>query len=190
MRYDNDAKQLKYEVLRKVAEHSFAGTLEENINQIPYDLIPGPQPKFRCCIYREREIIRERVSAARGLSMPGQPENAIIGVLPAACEGCPISRFTVTSNCQHCLAKKCQAACPFGAISITGQGAYIDPNKCKECGRCAAACPFPALTFPARRSIIEPSLQPGKGLCYEITYLFGRRPGAAGTAAQRQRCAT
>ena len=71
MRYDNDAKQLKYEVLRKVAEHSFAGTLEENINQIPYDLIPGPQPKFRCCIYREREIIRERVSAARGLSMPG-----------------------------------------------------------------------------------------------------------------------
>ena len=101
MRYDNDAKQLKYEVLRKVAEHSFAGTLEENINQIPYDLIPGPQPKFRCCIYREREIIRERVSAARGLSMPGQPENAIIGVLPAACEGCPISRFTVTSNCQQ-----------------------------------------------------------------------------------------
>ena len=28
MRYDNDAKQLKYEVLRKVAEHSFAGTLK------------------------------------------------------------------------------------------------------------------------------------------------------------------
>ena len=150
MRYDNDAKQLKYEVLRKVAEHSFAGTLEENINQIPYDLIPGPQPKFRCCIYREREIIRERVSAARGLSMPGQPENAIIGVLPAACEGCPISRFTVTSNCQHCLAKKCQAACPFGAISITGQGAYIDPNKCKECGRCAAACPYNAISDTLR----------------------------------------
>lgn len=150
MRYDNDAKQLKYEVLRKVAELSYAGTLEENIDQIPYDLIPGPQPKFRCCIYREREIIRERVSAARGISLPGQTETAIVGVLPAACEGCPISRFTVTSNCQHCLAKKCQAACPFGAISITGRGAYIDPNKCKECGRCAAACPYNAISDTLR----------------------------------------
>ena len=76
MRYDNDAKQLKYEVLRKVAELSYAGTLEENIDQIPYDLIPGPQPKFRCCIYREREIIRNvypRPAAFRCLARPKNP---------------------------------------------------------------------------------------------------------------------
>ena len=150
MQYDNDAKQLKYRVLKTVAENEFNGTLEENLDQIPYDVIPGPLPTFRCCIYREREIIRERVTAARGKSLPNQAEEGIVGVMPAACEGCPISRFTVTDNCQRCLAKKCQAACPFGAISVTGRGAYIDPAKCKECGRCAAACPYNAISDTMR----------------------------------------
>ena len=118
MQYDNDAKQLKYQVLTQVAKYTFEGTLDKHIQEIPYDIIPGPVPTFRCCIYREREIIRERITSAQGVSLPGQDERGIVGVLPAACEGCPISRFTVTDNCQKCLAKKCQAACPFGAISI------------------------------------------------------------------------
>ena len=153
MQYDNDAKQLKYQVLTQVAKYTFEGTLDKHIQEIPYDIIPGPVPTFRCCIYREREIIRERITSAQGVSLPGQDERGIVGVLPAACEGCPISRFTVTDNCQKCLAKKCQAACPFGAISITGKGAYIDPAKCKECGRCAAACPYNAISDTMRPCI-------------------------------------
>ncbi len=153
MQYNNDAKQLKYEVLTLVAKYAYEGTLEENVDKIPYDIIQGPLPTFRCCIYREREIIRERLISAQGKNLPGQSDKNIIAVLPAACEGCPISRFTVTDNCQHCLAKKCQAACPFGAISITPKGAYIDPTKCKECGRCAAACPYNAISDTMRPCI-------------------------------------
>ena len=153
MQYDNDAKQLKYEVLAQVAKFAYEGTLEKNLEKIPYDIIPGPQPTFRCCIYREREIIRERLVSARGRNLPGQDDKDIVAVLPAACEGCPISRFTVTDNCQHCLAKKCQSACPFGAVSITPKGAYIDPTKCKECGRCAAACPYNAISDTMRPCI-------------------------------------
>lgn len=153
MQYDNDAKQLKYEVLTQVAKYAYEGTLEENLDKIPYDIIPGPLPAFRCCIYREREIIRERLVSARGKNLPGQSDEDIVAVLPAACEGCPISRFTVTDNCQHCLAKKCQTACPFGAVSITPKGAYIDPAKCKECGRCAAACPYNAISDTMRPCI-------------------------------------
>mgnify|MGYP000214121261 CR=1 FL=1 len=48
------------------------------------------------------------------------------------------------------MAKKCVAACPFGAITVTGSGAYIDPAKCKECGRCAAACPYNAISDTMR----------------------------------------
>lgn len=51
MQYDNDAKQLKYRVLKIVAENEFKGTLEENLEKIPYDVIPGPLPEFRCCIF-------------------------------------------------------------------------------------------------------------------------------------------
>lgn len=150
MKYDNDAKQLKYRVLSSVARLSYEGQLSEHIGEVPYDIIPGPQPAFRCCIYREREIIRERVTAACGDDLPNQESGKVIGVLPAACEGCPINRFNVTDNCQKCLAKKCVAACPFGAVSVTGRGAYIDPAKCKECGRCAAACPYNAISDTMR----------------------------------------
>ena len=148
--YDNEAKQLKFEVLTRVARYAFEGTLGEHLESIPYDIIPGPLPTFRCCVYREREIIRERMVSARGGNLPGQGEKNVIGILPAACEGCPISRFRVTDNCQHCLAQKCREACPFGAISITPKGAYIDPQKCRECGRCAAACPYNAISDTLR----------------------------------------
>ncbi len=72
MQYDNDAKELKYKVLSKVAELCYEDRLEEKRDQVPYDIIPGPLPTFRCCIYREREIIRERVTAACGQSLPQQ----------------------------------------------------------------------------------------------------------------------
>ncbi|TQI65994.1 4Fe-4S dicluster domain-containing protein [Clostridium sp. KNHs216] len=153
MQYNNDAKQLKYEVLTKAAKYAYEGTLKEHLDTIPYEIIPGPLPEFRCCVYREREIIRERLISARGENLPGQDDGNIVAVLTAACEGCPINRFNVTDNCQHCLAKKCHAACPFGAISITPKGAYIDPAKCKECGRCAAACPYNAISDTMRPCI-------------------------------------
>ena len=130
MQYDNDAKQMKYEVLKRVCELAFEGTLEEHLDSIPYEIIPGNVAKFRCCVYKEREIIRERVSVALGKKPPAQENAGLVTVLPAACEGCPINRFTVTANCQRCMAKKCVAACPFGAISVTGRGAYIDQTKC------------------------------------------------------------
>ena len=41
MQYDNDAKQMKFEVLRKVAQLAYLGELEENLEGIPYDIIPG-----------------------------------------------------------------------------------------------------------------------------------------------------
>jgi hypothetical protein len=151
MRYDNDAKQMKFEVLLRVAQLAYAGDLEEKSDSIPYDIIPGRVARFRCCVYREREILRERVILARGKHLPTNPDGSgTVTVLPAACEGCPINRFTVTANCQRCMAKKCVAACPFGAITVTGSGAYIDPAKCKECGRCAAACPYNAISDTMR----------------------------------------
>lgn len=151
MKYDNDAKQMKYESLKRVAELAFSNNLdEEHIEQIPFYIIKGSVPHFRCCVYKERAIIRERVRLATGRLLSSNPNDEVVTVLPAACEGCPIGRFTVTTNCQRCMAKKCVAACPFGAITVTGNGAYIDQSKCKECGRCAAACPYHAIADTLR----------------------------------------
>lgn len=144
-----DINQLKMSVLKKAAEYAFDGTLEQNIDKIPYEIIPGQQPQFRCCVYREREIIRERVRLAMGLvptnEDDGTDDAQAVHVISSACEGCPITRFTVTDNCHNCLAQKCIKACKFGAITKTPKGAFIDKTKCKKCGQCVLACPYNAI---------------------------------------------
>lgn len=163
MKRDDIRFELKHEVLKLVAQHTFDDTMTlEAFDQIPFEVIPGITPRFRCCVYKEREIIRQRIRLALGM-MPIPRDNHeaiemnehIIQVIPAACEGCPINRFQVTENCQNCMQKACQKACAFGAITITPRGAYIDQSKCKECGRCAESCPYHAiadLMRPCKRS--------------------------------------
>lgn len=153
----NDATliQLKHGVLYEVARLAWAGELEKHRDDIPFKMIPGPKARFRCCIYREREIIRERVRLAEGKCPSGKDTTNIVQVINSACEGCPISRYVVTDNCQKCMGKACQNSCHFDAISMDRDRAYIDPNKCKECGQCSQACPYNAiadLMRPCKRS--------------------------------------
>lgn len=137
---------IKHEVLYKVAKITFEGELEEKAADIPFDIIPGPKANFRCCVYREREIIRERIRLAQGKSpSANRDDKNIVQVINSACEGCPITRFVVTDNCQKCMSKKCQQACNFKAISMLRDRAYIDPSLCKECGKCSQSCPYNAI---------------------------------------------
>lgn len=145
-----DINQIKMAVLKKTAEYAYKGTLLEKADDIPFELISGPKPQFRCCIYREREIIRQRVRLSMGRVPSGSHYDVndgtqVVHVISSACEGCPIARFTVTDNCHNCLAQKCIKACKFGAITKTDRGAYIDKTKCKKCGQCVLACPYGAI---------------------------------------------
>lgn len=143
----NDATILtvKHEVLYEVAKLAYEGKLEEERDNLPYKMVPGPQPLFRCCIYRERENIRQRIRLAEGKAPGPEDDGNIVQVINSACEGCPISRYVVTDNCQKCMGRACQRACRFGAISMGRDKSYIDPSKCKECGQCAKACPYNAI---------------------------------------------
>jgi ferredoxin hydrogenase large subunit len=145
-----DLIQIKNMVLKVTAEYAFKRKLYSDYEQIPYELIQGIKPKFRCCVYREREIIRQRVRMAMGklpmnVVKTDSDSAQVVHVIPSACEGCPISKISVTSNCQSCLAKKCEKACPFGAITSTPNGAVIDYDKCRKCGKCVEACPYNAI---------------------------------------------
>ncbi len=148
----NDAAilDIKHQVMLEVAKLAWEGKLEEGRDDIPYKLIPGPQAQFRCCIYKEREIIRQRVRLAEGKCPAGQDSANVVQVIGAACEECPIASYLVTDNCRKCMGKACQNSCRFGAISMGEHHAYIDPNKCKECGKCAQACPYNAIAHLER----------------------------------------
>ena len=167
---DEALLKIKYNVLRTVSKLAFEGRLEEERDNIPFKLIPGPKAQFRCCVYKEREIIRQRIRLAEGKCPSDKQSDNIIQVISSACEECPITRFVVTDNCQKCMGKACQNACNFGAISIGRDRAHIDPGICKECGRCAQACPYNAiaeLIRPCRRAcpVDAITMDPETGIC-------------------------
>ena len=149
--FDHEARQFKFDVLREVSIHAYDGTLTDKFDdELAYKLIPHNQADFRCCVYKEREIIRQRVRVAMGknpnirtktISKPKQ----IVKVLEAACDGCTIQRIQITDNCRKCMAKNCKSACKFDAISMGPNRAVIDHDKCVECGQCVKACPFNAI---------------------------------------------
>lgn len=147
---DENVIIIKHKVLTEVARLAFEGKLEEERDHIANRLIPGPLPQFRCCIYKEREIIRQRVRLAEGKAPGAEDDGNIIQVINSACEDCPISSYTVTENCQNCLGKACINACKFGAIEAGRYRSHIDASKCKECGQCAKACPYNAIAHLKR----------------------------------------
>ena len=142
---DENVIKIKHDVLYEVAKLAFADELEEKRHGIAQSLIPGPTPQFRCCIYKEREIIRQRVRLAEGKAPGMHDDGNIVQVISSACEDCPISSYVVTDNCQNCIGKACINACNFGAIEMGRHRSHIDASKCKECGKCAQACPYHAI---------------------------------------------
>jgi [FeFe] hydrogenase (group B1/B3) len=151
-KFETDVQLVRYEVLREVSKFALEGILEKKYKSIPKILNPGPKARFRCCVYKEREITKKRVKLAMG----GDKNNPnVVEVIGAACDECPISRFTVTEACRGCMAHRCSEACPKGAIYHVGQRAYINQQKCIECGKCKAACQYDAVSDvmrPCRRS--------------------------------------
>ncbi len=152
--FNHEARQLKFDVLKEVSERAYLGTLcDESSDEIANLLIPTKRPDYRCCVYKEREIIRQRAKVAMGKKPTGDTcENPrqIVRVIEAACDGCTIQKIQVTNNCRKCMAKACLSACKFDAIHMGDERAFIDYKKCKECGACKNACPFNAIVETQR----------------------------------------
>ena len=142
-KFDTKVQHLKYKVLREVARQAWAGTLAENAIDIPKTIVPGKVPTMRCCVYKERAILTERVTIAMG----GNKDNPnVIEVIDIACDECPMGGYEVLSACRGCLAHRCEDVCRFGAITFDeNHVAHIDKSKCRECGQCAKVCPYSAI---------------------------------------------
>ena len=147
-KFDTKVQHLKYKVLREVARLAWEDKLLENIMDIPKKLVPGNEPTMRCCVYKERAILGERVKLAMG----GDKNNPnVIEVIDIACDECPVGGYEVTNACRGCLAHRCEDVCKFGAISFDhNHVAHIDKSKCKECGACAKVCPYTAIVSRKR----------------------------------------
>ena len=161
----NKVVNLRMEVISRIAKLFWEEKLVEEIDKIPYIMRPRDFKEMsRCCLYKDRAILRDRILAILGVRLEDHPDDSIplahfaekalvdsqpnwpfLTVCDVACHGCGKARYFVSDACQNCVARSCQSACHFGAISIVNGRSFIDPNKCRNCGMCHAACPYQAI---------------------------------------------
>ena len=142
--FDNKVQETKYKVLREVAVQTWKGNdVFAEFNEVASKIIPKDEPPQRCCIYKDRAVVAERMRLAIG----GSRKNSnVVQVIDIACDECPEAGYVVTDLCRGCLAHGCIEACKLKAITIDeNHHAKIDKTKCVDCGRCATACKYSAI---------------------------------------------
>ena len=145
--FDTNVQLVKYKVLKEIIRRAYEGGLENAYREVPKLLSPGPKADTRCCIYKERAILEDRIQMAMG----GNKENPnVIEVIDSACDECPIDGIYVTPACRGCMVHSCKEVCPKGAITIVNHKATVDKDKCIECGKCTKVCPYSAIIMQHR----------------------------------------
>jgi len=158
------AIHLKKEILVRLIKAFLSDNFEENTRLIPFKMRKkGTEVPYRCCIYKERAILKDRTIAGLGFQIEEDDETVSLAtyakramerteidgknltVLQVACKGCAPSQIFVTDLCQGCVARPCLTSCKFGAISIKDGKSTIDNSKCKKCQMCMNNCPYNAI---------------------------------------------
>jgi [FeFe] hydrogenase (group B1/B3) len=159
----SEVSKLRRKVLAEISRLAFAGKLDKDIFEILDSVVTEDGPRYRCCIHKEKAVLKDRINTALsqpiGTNLIKAAEAAlegkvadlpIVSVLPEACDRCPIDKFIVTDACRNCLAHNCIASCPKKAIMVVQNRAYIDKTKCVECGLCKKSCAYGAIIEVSR----------------------------------------
>ena len=66
-KFETQLNKLKHEVLTEVVKLVKDKNLSvESIEKVPYEVIKGDTPTYRCCVYKERAIVLDRAKLATG----------------------------------------------------------------------------------------------------------------------------
>ncbi len=145
--FDTEVQKLRYRIINELVRLAVKGEDGRAFYEIPKKIAPGPEATMRCCIYKERAIVQERLKQAMG---DYDDDGLGVQVIDIACDECPVDQYTVTGACRGCIAHRCMNACPVDAIVIENKKAMINKDKCIECGRCMNACPYKAISENTR----------------------------------------
>ncbi len=144
-KFDTRVQKLRHDVLVEISKRAYEGkTGQEILYEVPKAVIPGPKASFRCCIYKERAIVEERVQIV--LNAKSKSEGNVVKIISIACDECPLGGYQVTADCRGCIAHRCAEACPRHCITFDENlHAHIDKSACVNCGLCSQACPYGAI---------------------------------------------
>lgn len=154
---------MRTKILIKIAESFLKDNFKE-ADRIPLELRPKEMHPSRCCIYKDRAVLKYRCMAALGFapneetdeikSLESYGQDAVarkaapkshLSVIDIACSACIKSQYVITNACRGCFAQPCRLNCPREAIVITNGRASINPEKCVNCGRCLGVCPYKSI---------------------------------------------
>ena len=69
---DKGIVELKHNILREVCRLAWEDRLTaDSCERLVLEVIPGPQPQYRCCVYKEREKSPKIIAKASALCYNG-----------------------------------------------------------------------------------------------------------------------
>ncbi|MCW3787344.1 monomeric [FeFe] hydrogenase [Plebeiibacterium sediminum] len=166
MTYFNNAIQTRRELLTRIIKLLKEDELFEKIDRIPLEMRPKSKTPIRCCVHKDRAVIKYKAMAMMGFCIADEEDELTplrdyaeksvqkkgipdehLTVIDEACSSCVQVNYTVSNLCQGCEARACQVNCPKDAIRVLNGKAIIDHQKCVNCGLCQKACPFHAIAY-------------------------------------------
>lgn len=162
----NNAVEIRRDIIKRLSKLIIDNKVIERIDRIPLEMKPRGADKTRCCIHKERAVIRYKLMALLGYNIYDETDeltplseyatraiernetsDVMMTVVDEACSSCVKSSYIVTNLCRTCVARPCIYACKKEAIKVGEHQANIDPSKCINCGLCMQACPFHAIIY-------------------------------------------
>ncbi len=161
----NNSTLIRRDLMIRLAK-LFLEKKEYDADRIPVEMFPRRSGAVRCCIYKDRAMLKYRLMALMGHRIEeeqdeltalneyaskaverGSLESPILTVLDEACSSCVRSNYYVTDACKGCVARPCMTSCKKDAIRMVEGRAVIDPDLCVNCGLCKNECPYHAIIY-------------------------------------------
>lgn len=159
---------LRRELMTLMLKELSKGTdeLRKNIDRIPYIMRPRGGEVSRCCLYKDRAMLKYRAMCILGFGVDDETdemttlaqytdlalarekvEQEPLSVMTEACSACVKVNYVVTNMCRGCVGRACMMNCNKGAIRFENGQAHIMSEKCVNCGLCQKNCPFHAIVY-------------------------------------------